>query len=540
VRDHAFDFIILGAGSAGCVLANRLSQDPSTRVLLLEAGPASRSPWLRMPAGTAKLFMHDTLNWRFFTEPEPELLGRRLYWPRGRTLGGSSAINGMAYIRGQAEDYEVWRQLGNVGWSWSDVLPYFRRSEDWSGPPGDFHGKGGELGVSEATYRDPGALAFIASAIASGIPANPDPNGPSQEGVGSMPVTMKNGARQSAAMAFLEPVRGRRNLVIEPDAIVHRVLVEGGRAVGVAYERHGKPMTAAAGREVLVTCGAVNSPQILMLSGIGPAAHLAEMGIAVKHDLPGVGEGLQDHLHVSCTWETRPALSANNAFGGARLLANVLRYYLSRSGPLAVAPATVAAFIRVMPGADRPDVQLNFRPLSSTVREATRRGRAVKQIALDDFPGVTGSTCVLRPESRGRIRLRSPDPRDPVQIFGNYLSAECDRATMVAGFRALRRVFEAEPLRSQIVRERNPGPDVQSDDAILDFLRANAGSMHHQSCTCRMGSDPMAVVDAQFRVHGVGSLRVIDASAMPTLISGNTNAPVMMMAEKAADMIRQR
>jgi choline dehydrogenase len=324
---------------------------------------------------------------------------------------------------------------------------------------------------------------------------------------------------------------------VETSALVHRVVFDGRRAVGVAYSCNGLAREATAAREILVCGGAVNSPQMLMLSGVGPATHLREHGIEPVLDAPGVGQGLQDHLHVACVWETEAAISANREFDGVRLAANVARYYLQRRGALAVSPATVAAFIRVMPGAGGPDIQLNFRPLSSGGRGKAEAGKGPPKITLDAFPGVTGSVCVLRPESRGQITLRSSDPADPVVIEGNYLASERDRRTMVAGFRELRRIFETEPMRGKVVREEAPGADCRTDEDILEFIKANAGSMHHQCCTCRMGQDAGAVVDARLRVRGIEGLRVVDASVMPTLISGNTNAPVIMIAEKAAEFV---
>jgi len=527
-----FDYVIIGGGSAGCVLANRLSEDPRTRVLLIEAGPRRSTLWINMPAGVSRVFFPGRRNWGYFTEPEPELHGRRIYAPRGKVLGGSSAINGMIYIRGQAVDYDAWRQAGNDGWGWDDVLPYFRKSEHREAGGDEYHGSDGPLWVSDSTVRHPICDAYIAAGMALGLPRNDDANGASQEGIGYLQYTIRNGRRHSTAASFVEPVAGRANLTIETGAMVERIEIVDKRARAVHYRKGGTPCRAEAGREVVLAAGGINSPQLLMLSGVGPAEDLRGHGIAVAHDLPGVGRNLQDHFYVHNTWNTVAGGSWNAELRGWRSIAHGIRWLTTRTGMLTMGSSQACAFVRVLPGSDRPDFQINFRPVSW---DFSRAGR----LDIGRVPAVTASSCQLRPHSRGHIRLRSARPGDAPAIQPNYLADPSDKIAVIAGFRMMRSLFTAEPLKAMVVSEHQPGSECQSDDEILEHIRASANSMHHWTGTCKMGSDPLAVVDARLRVHGIEGLRVIDASIMPLVVSGNTNAPTIMIAEKGADMIEE-
>lgn len=528
---RAFDYIIVGGGTAGCVLANRLSDDAGVSVLLLEAGPEPTSMWIKMPIAFSKLFIHPTLNWGFSTEPEPKLNNRSIYWPRGKTLGGCSAINGLSYIRGHAEDFELWRQLGNTGWAWADVLPYFKKSERRLGPVGEYHGDSGPMGVSDARYVHPTSRAFVEAGKRLGIRGNDDLNGAELDGIGFPQYTIANGVRQSTAEAFLRPVRGRSNLVVETSALTREILTDGRRAVGVEYERGGTIQRASAKREVLLAAGAIGSPQLLLLSGIGPAQHLQQHGIQVVTDLPGVGENMQDHPYAHCTARTAPGDSLNPQFRGLKVLRHGINYYLAKRGPLTIGAAQAMAFVRGLPGAHRPDLQINFRPLSHRYDSNSR-------IAPDPTPRITAAVCYLQPQSRGRIMLKSPDPRHAPAIYANYLSAEPDEQAMIAGVQWVRRIFQSEPLKSRILFEDAPGEACKDENDIRKFLRETGQTMCHPVGTCKMGQDRMAVVDERLKVRDVGSLRVIDASVMPIITSGNTAAATIMIAEKAADFIK--
>jgi choline dehydrogenase len=530
--DQAFDYIVVGGGSAGCVIAARLSEDPSVSVLLLEAGPAPNSPWIRIPAGVSRLMFPGPMNWGYSTEPEPHLDGRRIYAPRGRTLGGSSAINGMAYVRGHPEDYDVWRQLGNRGWSWNEVLPYFRKSQHFEGTPGALHGRDGELWVSAPIVKHPSTLDFIASGAALGLPEKTDLNDEQQEGVGFLHFTIQGGQRHSTADAFLAKARHRPNLRVETDAPAKKILFAGKRAQAVIYRKGDVLHRVDARREIVLCGGTINSPKLLMLSGIGPAAQLAAHGIEIVAGLEGVGKNLQDHLYTNLTFRVTPESSLNQELRGIRKFAHGLQYVVQRRGILTMGTSQAGAFVRAMPGASRPDIQIMFRPVSW---EFDPRG--VLLIGRD--PAVTVSHCPLRPQSRGRIELRSADDRDPPRIFANYLDQMYDRQATVAGVRYIRRLLGTPPLADRVVAETIPGAQADSDEDILAFARRTAQSMHHWAGTCRMGQDGGAVVDEELRVHGVEGLRVADASVMPNIPSGNTNAPTIMVAEKAADMIRQ-
>jgi choline dehydrogenase len=526
-----FDYVIVGAGSAGCVLANRLSEDPKVTVLLLEAGPKDRNPMIHLPAGFASTLKDPKVNWLYETEPEQGTNNRAIVWPRGKVLGGSSSINGLLYVRGQTQDYDRWAQLGNRGWAWDDVEPYFRKSVDHA-EPGALHGTGGALAVSAAPDRHPISDAFIAAGETLDIPRRDDLNGLDQEGIGYYHMTARNGLRMSTAKAFLKPIRSRRNLTVATEALAFRIICEGTRADGLAYNRGGRQCYAKAGREVLLCGGAVNSPQLLQLSGIGPAALLRGHGIEIVKDLPGVGENLQDHYVIGCAYRALLPVTINEQVRCLSLLREAVKWAVSRRGLLAMSAAHVGAFVKTRPELDSPDVQYHIMPASMTQNIGSGK------LDLDPFPGMTCAPCQLRPESRGTVHIKSSVPTVHPAIRANYLSAKLDQETVVESLKIARRIFNAAPLDPWRGTELEPGADVQSDDELLAFARERGNTIYHPVGTCKMGADPMAVVDAQLRVHGIQNLRVIDASIMPNLVSGNTNAPVIMIAEKAADMIR--
>lgn len=527
---ETFDYVIVGAGSAGCVLANRLSADPAVRVALLEAGGRDRNPWLHIPAGYFRTMFNPNLTWQFGAGPEPYLDGRIVPWPRGRVLGGTSAVNGLLYVRGQAQDFDMWRQLGNAGWSYQDVLPYFKRAEDQERGEDEYHGAGGPLGVSDVRMKNPLCEAYIAACVAAGIPRTTDFNGANQEGVGYYQLTTRNGRRCSTAVGYLNPVRSRSNLAIITNAEVKRVELEGRRATGVVYRRDGQTRTVKATREVLLAAGAIGSPQLLQVSGIGPGAVLQKAGVGVLHELPGVGENLQDHFQARFVYDCSLPASLNDVWHSRLMQFRAgLEYAFSRSGILTIGAGVVGVFARSRPGLEVPDVQVHFMPLS-----AERPGQG-----LHPFSGVTASVCQLRPESRGVISITAPDPAIPPSIVANYLASETDCEVLLAGLRMLRRIAAQPEFARHVKREFLPGAGVESDEELMAFAKAKGTTIFHPCGTCKMGRDPMAVVDERLRVHGIAGLRVVDASIMPTMTSGNTNAPAIMIGEKASDMIRE-
>jgi choline dehydrogenase len=529
-NEAPFDYIIVGAGSAGCVLANRLTASGRHRVLLLEAGGHDRHLWIHIPLGYGKLFADARVNWLYKTEPEPELDNRSVIQPRGKVLGGSSSINGLLYLRGQPEDYDHWRQLGNTGWSFDDVLPYFRRAEHQERGEDALHGVGGPLAVSNVC--EPHALceAFIEGAQQAGYARNDDFNGPTQEGAGYFQLTAKNGRRWSTAVGYLREARRRSSLVVETNALASRILFEGRRAVGVEYRKDGAAHVARASREVILAGGAFNSPQLMQLSGLGPAELLRGHGIDVVADMPGVGAELQDHLQVRIQYRCTEPITMNDVVNSWRhRIGAGLRYALWRKGLLAIGAGYAGGFFRTSANVATPDVQVHFIIFSGETSGA----------ALHPFPGFIASICQLRPESRGFVRIKSENPADPPAIQPRYLSDPIDRDTVVAGLKLLRGIMGQPAMRRYIAEERVPGPQVSSDADLLAFARSAGTTVFHPTSTCRMGADAKAVVDERLRVRGIGNLRVVDASIMPTVVSGNTNAAVVMIAEKGADMILQ-
>ena len=526
---QAFDYVIVGAGTAGCVLAARLSEDGRHSVLLLEAGPEDNYVWIHVPIGYGKTMFHPVYNWGFYTEPEPTMNGRKVYWPRGRGLGGCSSINGLIYIRGQPQDYDAWAAQGNAGWAWHDVLPYFKRLESNERGESELHGASGPLAVSDIPKPHELIEAIIDGAGELGIPRNADFNGEQQAGVGYYQLNTRKGWRSSTSTGYLKPARKRPNLAVEVNAQATRVLLEGTRATGVEYRQGGRMMRVEARREVLLAAGALQSPQLLQLSGIGPGEALRQLGIPVVADLPGVGEDLQDHLQLRLIFQCRKPITTNDDLNSWWRSAKIgMQWILFRSGPLAVGINQGGLFTTVLPESTTPDVQFHFATLSAEMAGAK----------VHPFSGFTFSVCQLRPTSRGRVMLASPDPLAAPLMHANYLATDLDRRCAVAGVKLARRIAASHAMRAYVHSEYRPGPAAQSDDDLLEFCRNFGATIFHPVGTCRMGSDAQAVVDARLRVHGIAGLRVVDCSMMPTLPSGNTAAPVVMVAEKAADLIR--
>jgi choline dehydrogenase len=538
LHESTFDYVIVGGGTAGCVLARRLSEDGRHRVLLLEAGGSDRSVWIQVPIGYGRTFNDPRFNWGYQTEPDPALGGRASYWPRGKVLGGSGSINAMVYIRGQTGDFDDWAAEGNPGWAWKDVLPYFRKSEDHAWGASEFHGAGGPMRVSDfADQVHPLCGNFLAACAEAGIARTRDFNGASHEGAGLWQMNIRDGTRCSTARAFLRPALRAGRVRLQLHAQVTRVLLEGRRATGVECRIDGETCRIRAAREVILAGGAINSPQLLMLSGLGDGARLQELGLPVVQDLPGVGVGLQDHLCVSYFFRSRvPTLNDELYPWWGKLWAG-LRYVVNRKGPLGMSVNQAGAFVRSNPGLARPDLHLYFNPLSYTANTATG-GSASKLTNPDPFPAFLISFNTCRPTSRGRIALRSADPFDKPVIETNFLSTPEDLAAIFEGSRVVRDIASRPALASVIESELYPGAGHQSPEEILADFRKRCGSVYHACSTARMGPDPSRhVVDARLRVHGIGGLRVIDASVFPAVTSGNTNAPVVMVAEKGAEMV---
>jgi len=526
-----FDYVIVGAGSAGCVLANRLSVDPTNRVLLLEAGPEDRNFWIHVPLGFGKNVNNPSVNWCYQSEPEPNVRGQRFLLPRGRVLGGSSSINGMVYVRGQPEDFDHWAQLGNGGWSCEDLLPYFKKSENNTRGANHFHGIGGPLSVSDLTERAGICEYMIRAGEEIGIPRNDDLNGQIQEGIGYHQATIRNGRRCSTAKAFLEPVRSRQNLSVETEALATRILFNGKRATGVLYVQGGVTRQVRTTREVIVSGGAFNSPQLLELSGVGQGKRLQALGIPVVHSLSGVGEDLQDHQIVRMRWRITKNITWNEEVHGWRALRSALKFLFAGKGVLTMPTLPVGAFICTRQELATPDIQFQIFPGTYSSLEAR---------VLDKQPGVTVGVVLLRPESRGTVHLKTPEPTSPPAILHNLLQTERDRETIVRGMKLCRRLMDAnamDPIRGV---ELYPGCNATSDKDLLEAALDVTQSNWHPTSTCRMGTDPMAVVDPTLKVHGLERLRIADASVMPTAVSGNTNATCIMIGEKASDIVLQQ
>ncbi|NDC65496.1 MAG: choline dehydrogenase [Burkholderiaceae bacterium] len=528
---RSFDYIIIGAGSAGCVLANRLSANPKHSVCLIEAGPPDYSPWIHLPIGYGKTMWDPSVNWKFHTEPDPEMNNRPIYWPRGKCLGGSSSINGLIFIRGQKEDYDHWHDLGNDGWSWDEVLPYFKKAEgnDRLGEP--LHSQIGPLRASSIKKTHPLVEAFIKSANQLGVPTTDDFNNLQQEGVGYYQLSTHNGLRCSAAKAYLKPIKSRQNLRIITNAQVSKILFKDRQAVGIEYIQGGSKHQITSQKEIILSAGALQSPQLLQLSGIGPANLLQKFGIPIVHDSPGVGKNLQDHLQYRLIYELNQNISTNVELSSLMGRIKIgLDWLLFRSGPLSIGINQGGLFTKVMPQSKTPDIQFHLATLSADMAGGK----------VHPFPGFTMSVCQLRPESRGYVEIVSPDPLIPPKMVANYLTTEHDRATSIAAVKFARKIAQTNPLQGLIRREIKP-ERAESDEDLLEFCRNNGATIFHPTGTCQMGPSHQkdAVLDCELRVRGVGGLRVVDCSAMPTLPSGNTNWPAVMMGERAADLILQ-
>ena len=528
MKQDIFDYIIVGAGSAGCVLANRLTASGKYQVLLIEAGGKDRSPWIHIPIGYGRNFSNPNVNWMYSSEPGIDWVKRRIKQPRGKIIGGSSSINGLIYMRGQKEDYEHWRQLGNTGWGYEQVLHYFKKSEDQEKGAGEYHGVGGPLTVSDPREKHPLADAYIQSAIDSGYKLNNDFNGAEQEGFGYQQWTSRNGRRCSASVGFLYPARKRKNLTIVSKAHTNLIVFDGKRAAGVEYERSSQIKRVFARREVIISAGAYNSPQLLQLSGVGPPNLLSDLGINIVAEREGVGKNLQDHFNAPLMFELNENFTLNDVLNRwDSKFSHVLRYLFQQRGFLSMGVAYAGGYLKVHPDTVSPDIQNLLMLFTSELIGGP----------VDPFPGCASVVALLRPESRGTVDISSPDPKSAPKIMYNFLSAAKDRETLILGVKKVREIMKQEAISRYIVREIRPGSGSNEEEDILDFLEKSGRTSYHPVGTCRMGPDDEAVVDPRLRVNGVQSLRVVDASIMPTLVSGNTNAPVIMIGEKASDMI---
>lgn len=523
-----YDYVIIGAGSAGAVLANRLSASGKHRVLLLEAGGKDSNPWIHIPIGYAKLFANPRYNWMYETEPEPELNGRKIYQPRGKVLGGTSSINGLVYIRGQSQDYDHWAQMGNTGWSFADVLPLFKRSEDQENGASEFHGSGGPLAVSNQTEPHELCEAFIRAGMERGLARKADFNGAEQEGIGYFQTTSRRGRRCSTAVGYLKPAMGRGNLRIVTHALTEKICFEGTKARSVLFRHEGRLKEAHAAREIVLSAGAIGSPQILELSGYGQADRLRSLGIDVFRDAPQLGENLQDHFQARMVFRAKKKITLNDQYHNIFRRAGIgLRYALQRKGPLTVSAGYATAFFKSHQRFETPDIQVHF-----IVFSTDKMGQA-----LHDFPGFTASVCHLRPESRGSIHIKSARIDDAPAIRVNYLSTDEDRRALIDGLKFLRSIMQSPAMADDMEHEVEPGLDCATDASLLAYIRAKGSTIYHPSGTCRMGIDEGAIVGPDLKVKGVSGLRIADASIMPRLVSGNTNAPVIMIGEKASDLI---
>ena len=524
-----FDYLIVGGGSAGCVVTNRLIQSKVGTVGLLEAGGKDRNPWIHIPVGYFKTMGNPRTDWCYKTQPIPGLNGRSIDWPRGKTLGGSSSINGLLYVRGQPQDYNHWRQLGNAGWSWNDIKPLFKKLENWEGGDDEVRGTGGPLSVSKNRVDREIVTALIRSGVAAGYPWTEDYNQENQEGFGFFQMTIENGMRCSAAKAYLKPILKNSDLSIITNIQVSKIFFDGKKAVGVEATVNGELKTIWAKKEVILCTGAIGSPQLLMLSGVGSASNLKKHGIEVVSDLPGVGQNLQDHLQARPAFKTSAGTINLDARNPIKKLGMAMEYLINRTGPMAMAASLGTGFIKTRDNLETPDIQYHIQPFSADkIAEGPHK-----------FSAFTASVCQLRPESRGHIELSSANPQDHPKIFPNYLSSQTDKDTMVSGVQITRAICEKEPVASLITEEYSPGSEVGRDDydGILEWIRDNSTTIYHPVGTCKMGQDPMAVVDERLKVKGFENLRVVDASIMPTITSGNTNAPSIMIGEKGSELI---
>jgi choline dehydrogenase len=527
------DYVIVGAGSAGCVLANRLTADPSVKVILLEAGGKDTSPLIHVPAGYIKLLDHKKWTWMYYAEADEGVNNRSILYPRGKVLGGSSSINGMIYVRGQPEDFDHWGQLGNRGWDWDSVLPYFKRAEKWTGEAAEIHGTEGNLTTSPMTERPAACQAIIDAAQQLGLEYRPDVNNlppGTGDSIGWCQQTRGGRRRASAAVTYLNPAKKRPNLHVITSALVHRIVFDGKRAVGVEFSRQSGVERLDAAREVIVSGGAIGSPHLLQLSGVGDPDVLGQVGIALHHALPGVGRNFQDHYIARMSCLVRDLETLNERTRGLGFLNEMRKYFFEGRGMMTFGASLCAASVKVLPESATPDVQCVFAPASYKPGLIRR---------LDDRPGITGGPWQMRPLSRGYVLVKSPDPREQPAINPRYLAEDADQRAIVGGLKFLRRLFAAPALAKYVIEENVPGKDVQTDDELLAYARANGSTVYHASCSCMMGDHAMSVVDDQLRVHGLEGLRVIDASVMPAVSSTNTNAPTIMIAEKGAAMIKE-